>query len=715
MSDSISEVGNCVMNKSLHATGKRIEELGKVEFDYLLNIKTIVLYGLSTETERVLAEWNDIYNVIGLLDSFKTSGEQFGYPILDINDAVKIEDVTIIVVARPGSCKAIAKKIGDLCRENNVPLFDIRGKDLLAEARTVYDFSAAKGYTRHELLTAIEGVKTISFDLFDTLAIRNISSFEGVLNLVESRLRERKVSISDFVNKRIKAEKTLSFNNAPRLVEIYSELLKDTKEVNATADELANVEFEVDKSLIEARRDIVDILNQLVTQNKEVYITSDSYYSKEQILQILNKLGVESVTDVLVSCEYKTSKTGDLFKHLKTLSDGERILHIGDDISADIEAAKRHEINAFQIYSASELLELVGGLNLDKNESSLSDQIKIGMFVANLFNSPFQFENDAKRIHTESAKDVGYLFCAPMIMDFTKWFEEETAKSDNANRWLSARDGYLLKKLYEIMYPSKIAEYFYTSRIAAIRAGVESISDIEYVDGMKFSGESEENLRIRFGLSVDMLDTNDIDNDQEGLLKYSRAILDNAKSKRINYLKYINKLDIQKGSISFFDFVAKGTSQMYIQRLTKRPIMGLYFLQLEPEFMKDKNLDIKPFYSEMERERSAIFDNYYILETLLISPEPSVDEFDTDGNPVFTKETRDDKDISCFMRAQDGIIEYVKKYMSICPESERTINKKLDEILLTLVHHVEIRDKDFLGLTVEDPFFNRMTDITDVL
>ena len=265
------------------------------------------------------------------------------------------------------------------------------------------------------------------------------------------------------------------------------------------------------------------------------------------------------------------------------------------------------------------------------------------------------------------------------------------------------------------MFPSQKAEYFYTSRISAIRAGVESIDDIEYVDGMKFSGECKENLKIRFGISAEVLDTADIDNGQEGLLKYSKAILDNSKRKKDNNLKYIEKLDVQYGSISFFDFVAKGTSQMYIQRLTQNPIKGLYFLQLEPEFMKDKNLDIKPFYTEMERDSSAIFDNYYILETLLTSPEASVDEFDEEGNPVFAKETRTDKDIACFMRAQDGIIEYVKKYISICPVSESSINKKLDEIFLTLVHNVEIRDKDFLSLTIEDPFFNRMTSITDVL
>ena len=677
--------------------------------------KKLLIYGLSTETERVLNEWNGKYNVIGLLDGFKTSGQQFGYPILDINDVVKLENIIIIVVARPGSCKAIAKRIGDLCRENNVELFDIRGKDLLADTRVVYDFTAAQGYTRQDLLSAIENAKVVSFDLFDTLAIRNISSFEGALKLVDARFREKGINIPNFVNKRLNIEKELSFDNAPKLGEIYSEVMKDVGEFGFSADELAGIEFEVDKNLIEERRDVVDLLNELVKKNKLIYITSDSYYTKEQISQILERIGVASVTDVLISCEYGTSKTGNLFEELKAVSGEADILHVGDDIVADIESAKRHGINTFQIYSAAELLELVGGLKLSETENSLSDQIKVGMFVANLFNSPFQFEDDEKRIHAEDAKDVGYLFCAPMIMDFTKWFEEESKDAGNTNRWLCARDGYLLKRLYEIMFPSQKAEYFYTSRISAIRAGVESIDDIEYVDGMKFSGECKENLKIRFGISAEVLYTADIDNGQEGLLKYSKAILDNSKRKKENNLKYIEKLDVQYGSISFFDFVAKGTSQMYIQRLTQNPIKGLYFLQLEPEFMKDKNLDIKPFYTEMERDSSAIFDNYYILETLLTSPEASVDEFDEEGNPVFAKETRTDKDIACFMRAQDGIIEYVKKYISICPVSESSINKKLDEIFLTLVHNVEIRDKDFLSLTVEDPFFNRITDITDVL
>ena len=36
--------------------------------------------------------------------------------------------------------------------------------------------------------------------------------------------------------------------------------------------------------------------------------------------------------------------------------------------------------------------------------------------------------------------------------------------------------------------------------------------------------------------------------------------------------------------------------------------------------MADKGVDIESFYTEKERDTSAIFDNYYILETILTSP-----------------------------------------------------------------------------------------------
>lgn len=677
--------------------------------------KSIVIYGLSIETERILCEWNGKYNVIGLLDGFKTSGEQFGQHILDINDIVKMDNIVIIVVARPGSCKSIAKRIGDLCRENNILLYDIRGKDLLEDTRVVYDFKSVKGYTKSELLKRVEKLDVVSFDLFDTLAVRDVLSSNNVIKLINARLIERGIRINDFIEKRIAVEKQLSQGHAPRLEYIYDELLSKECGLAIGASELAALEYELDVKLLRPRKEMVDFLKKMKQNDKRVYITSESYYSENQILEIINSIGIVNIDGLVVSCEYDTGKTGDLFDVLVSKAGTKNILHIGDDIVADIEAAKRHGLQAFQIYSSSELLDSLGGLGLINDKMSLSDRIKIGMFIANIFNSPFQFENKDKRIHADDAYDIGYLFTAPMIMDFTRWFGQQVKMFDLKNIWFCARDGYLLQKLYQILYPDSETEYFLTSRISAIRAGMDDISDIEYVDSMKYSGDEFDNLRTRFGLDEKSLEPYKTDEMREGLLKYADAILNTSKNKKKNALKYIQKLNLQEGDVAFFDFVAKGTSQMYIQRLVKKKIKGLYFLQLEPEFMNDKGLDILPFYREEEKNSSAIFDNYYILETLLTAPEPSVDEFDNDGNPVYAKETRKEEDIQSFMKAQEGILSYVRRYLSICPKQEISINKKLDEIFLFLVHNIEIRDNAFLKLTVEDPFFNRMTDIMDVL
>lgn len=681
----------------------------------LIGRKNIVLYGLGTETERTLIEWDGKYHVIGLLDGFRTEGEQFGYPIVDIKDVVKQDNVIIIVVARPGSCKAIAKRIRDICKANNIELYDIRGKDLLQNTRVVYNFKTVKGYNKAELLEQIKQSDIISFDLFDTLIVRNVLSSTDVIELTAEILEENGVGISDFINRRISAEKELSNGKAPRLVDIYDAVLSDNHTQSVTSDWLAELEYKTDVSLLQPRKEMVDLIQTIKGMGKQIYITSESYYSNNQIEQILSSCRIGGIDKIFVSCEYGMGKTSGLYEKVINFANSRNILHIGDDIVADVEAAGRSGIKAFQIYSAAELLDAVGGLNLIEDLQDISDKIRIGMFAANIFNSPFQFESEEKRIHVDDAADVGYLFCAPMILDFAYWFGQQAKKLNTSNVLFCARDGYLLQRFYSKLYPEAKTNYLLTSRISAIRAGVSDETDIAYIDSMKFSGDVEENLKVRFGIDTGSIDIEDIGVEANGLLKYKKSILSTAQVKRQNNRKYIESLSLDDKPIALFDFVAKGTSQMYIQKLIPNDIYGVYFLQLEPEFMKNKGLKITPFYTEAERDKSAIFDNYYILETLLTSPEASVDEFDNDGQPVYAEETRSKKDIACIMRAQNGIIEYVDKYLRLCPRGKIKNNKKLDEVFLTLMHNIEIRDKDFLELTVEDPFFNRMTDIKDFL
>ncbi len=139
-----------------------------VDVEKIVYDKKIVLYGLGTETERLINQWNGKHEIIGLLDGFRNQGEQFGYPIIDIEQLIGMNNFVIIVVARPGSCKAIVKRIGAMCKEHNIPLFDVRGKDLLEQTKVVYDFSKFDGGSKTELIHKAKSVDVISFDLFDT-------------------------------------------------------------------------------------------------------------------------------------------------------------------------------------------------------------------------------------------------------------------------------------------------------------------------------------------------------------------------------------------------------------------------------------------------------------------------------------------------------------------------------------------------------------------
>ena len=104
-----------------------------------------------------------------------------------------------------------------------------------------------------------------------------------------------------------------------------------------------------------------------------------------------------------------------------------------------------------------------------------------------------------------------------------------------------------------------------------------------------------------------------------------------------------------------------------------------------------------------------------MLETILTSPDPSLNGFDENGNPLFANETRTAENIKCILHVQNGIKDYIEKYVSICPTSIRKINKRIDDTFLRLMSRFEIRDKHFLSLVIEDPFFNRSTEINHVI
>lgn len=680
--------------------------------------KKIAIYGLGTESEKAIKALDNDFEIVGLLDGFREEGNLYGKPVISLQEAIDERIALIVVAARPGSCRAIVKRIGEICRGNGIFVMDIRGKDLLASSRITYNFSQISGDTKEKLSERIKEAEVVSFDLFDTLVMRQTLSSDDVPELVNCRLEEQEIFIQDFASRRIASEKELSKEMAPTLTKIYDNMLVkldanlDVK--GMTAEKLADLEWKIDYDLLIPRQEVCNIFRKAVADQKEVYVVSDTYYSREQLSKILSKCGLTEYKDILPSSKYGTGKMQQLYCVLNDKEYGKKCLHIGDDMVADIECAASWGIEPFRLWSGIDLLEAAGNLGLADDMDELSGRLKIGMFVSKIFNSPFQFEEGGRKIAIQNAYDLGYLLFAPIISDFVIWFEEQAERSSLSNIWFCARDGYLIKQMYDELHGGQESTYFLTSRTAAIRAGMESREDIAYVADMKFSGTIEEQLQERFGIAKQNAV---VDHGAGGneLTDYSDAIVRKASEDRKNYQRYIDQLPMKEGDIAFFDFVAKGTSQMYIQRLVDRHLKGLYFMQLEREYMQKKRLDILPFYTGQETENSEIYENYYILETILTSPQPSIKEFDEYGKPCYAQETRKERDIRCVQEVQNGVLDYFKAYLKVCPRTERVVDKRLGERFLSLIHGVAILDQNLIELKVEDPFFNRMTAVSDLI
>lgn len=667
----------------------------------------IAIYGLGQETEKNIDKLARIYNIVGLLDSFATTGYLYGYQIIDIDTAIEEYDIQkIIVIARPGSCRAIAEKIRKKCTDSNVELVDINNNNLLIKKQIRYDLHGINGYTFNQFYELVNKVDAVSFDLFDTLVTRPVQTRECLFDIIENKHKEYGIEIDSFVQKRLEAEIILSRKAAPCLAEIYKYIIPEIDK--ETIDRLVQIEFDIELSMLVPRNDVVKLVDEVYRLGKRVFVTTDTFYSEGMIQRILGKCNISSPITIINSCDNNTSKTKSLFSVLINKAKTSSILHIGDDIVADVESAEKAGLCAFHIYSPIDFYNMVGGFGLDEYVQSLSDRIKVGMLISKVFNNAFLFEEDGL-IAIDSLKTLGYTLFAPMLYDYTEWIGQQSDGTDGANLIFSARDGFILQKLFSLRRERENS-YFLTSRIAAIRAGVECEEDIQEIEKTGYTGSLSERIRTRYG--IDILNESYKTDSAEGVLNYASFILESAKDKKNNYLKYINKTVSFSSMEPFFvDMTAKGTIQKFLEKIISRRMRGLYFLQLEPDFAKANNLEIDTFYDINDVTGQSVFDDFYILEPIVSSKDSTLEEFDINGDPVFSPEVRTEDEIRAMDEIQAGILEYALQYLAICPFDEIKINQELDEKVFKLIHKISISAKDFYNIRNIDSFVNRSTHI----
>lgn len=371
-------------------------------------------------------------------------------------------------------------------------------------------------------------IKYISFDIFDTMLLRPVWEPTDLFRLMDEQcriniLKDIKLKFSDI---RIEAEseirqefklKNVSYEEVT-LDEIYSYLGSRYNLKDDTINQLKEIEIEFEKRFCKARKVVYDLYEMAVYMDKKIICISDMYLDKKTISNLIQKNGYNKITAIFVSSEYRESKhTGNLYKTvLKTLKiKSNEILHIGDNYYSDVEMANKNNIRAIHIPKTVDvfmnrivgiygggMFDKVFGMNSNCNSSGAMEFIGIRSILATIANkfmdNPFVQFNITSDFNANPYL-IGYSALGTYLYSLSFWLHEQVTRDNKSKIHFIARDGYILKKAYEII--SRVFDehidlnYLYVSRKSLVPLMICNKEDIYNLDTvLKYSSNSPKKI-----------------------------------------------------------------------------------------------------------------------------------------------------------------------------------------------------------------------------
>lgn len=347
-----------------------------------------------------------------------------------------------------------------------------------------------------------------SFDVFDTLITRITKNPQGVFYIMQERISAMDTWAMDALTMEREEKCFLGRNfaqirmNAEREAGAYSLLSKEKTEVNLeavyeavmqmtgisahTKNALMEMEIQTEIDCAVGIRENISKLKQAAEKGEHVVLISDMYLSSRTIRKIL--VSVDSIFEsipIYVSNECGCTKyTGELFLYVK---EKEKIafhdwIHYGDNEISDVKSPKKLGIRAVEL-KKSDLLpwekEFDGQNALETNA------------YWQLYTGIARTLRQNRRM--TSAEEMGSSVGGMILYPYVEWVIHNSLKLNIHILYFIARDGFILKKIADIIIRDGGLEmktkYIYGSRIAwRIPDGCE---------------EKKENLRLYLRQEID--------------------------------------------------------------------------------------------------------------------------------------------------------------------------------------------------------------------
>ena len=457
------------------------------------------------------------------------------------------------------------------------------------------------------------------------------------------------------------------------------------------------------------RKVLIDDLKWAANQDKKVVLCIKSRSSIEYKFFCRT---YKDFCDKLVLCEGQGDELLVSLQNLRRSSTNkDTFLFIG---SVGECFAKDADFSVFRIYSPIEMLLNSSYRYLYKDTQSKLEMVYLQVIINHIFSSPYALEGTNGLVRIQRAHDIGYVFLGPIVLDFMFWFISQLKKNKIKNVIFSARDGYVIQKLYlEIIKSLELKDlpgsiYFYTSRRVCNMIRINNVSDINSLSKEYFCGNVKEMLINRFMLKEENLYEREVDeyrSDFEYIESFSSEILNKANVVKKGYLKYIEALGVDVNeNTAFFDLFASGTCQLALSKLCNKNFKGLYFSRFITDDNEKNELDIESY---LEPD-SFMEDHSLFIESILTSLEPTLSDIGSDGEILLGNETRNKEELKYVQNAQEGIMLFAKdalKRLDGVPDIERDYARDIFGMLIS--QYTNIENNTFKNIIIRDEILNR--------
>ena len=324
-----------------------------------------------------------------------------------------------------------------------------------------------------EVHKLIASAKVISFDVFDTLVIRDCPEPSFVFDVVERRYNNLHsgATLEGFRRARMQAEasaRRIAPSGEPTIYEIYALLGNKFEDI---APELLALELDTEYRICRANPIAKDAYDYAIASGKRVVIASDMYLDEATIRAILEKCGYTGFENIYISSEIRqTKRGGGLFFTMRRDMGVNScdIVHIGDHPLSDWIVPRRIGLRSYLYKRKVVRLHLFDDW---ASQGWIGDSVTSGILNSTVENGIANYADDARTW-------MGYAVLGPMLLGYSLWLHGIFTAEKCSDIWFLSREGNLLKRAEERLYgTSNEFKYLNVSRMALCRASANTARD----------------------------------------------------------------------------------------------------------------------------------------------------------------------------------------------------------------------------------------------